>query len=104
MRILAASLALGVILTVPNGSMAQGAGTTVPPAQAPDIHAPDIYFAYVPPRPDGTAFVPPKAETTGSLPAPVVRTPPKTQALPNQRLSGLKGQKVVRDICIGCGP
>lgn len=99
MRILAASLALGVILSVPNGSMAQGAGTTVPPAQAPDI-----YFAYVPPRPDGTAFVPPKAETTGSLPAPVVRRPPKTQALPNQRLSGLKGQKVVRDICIGCGP
>ncbi|MBY0395987.1 MAG: hypothetical protein K2X91_05870 [Thermoleophilia bacterium] len=104
MRILAASLALGVMLTVPDGSMAQGAGATAPPAQAPDAYAPDIYFAYVPPRLDGSAFVPQKAEATGSLPAPVVRRPPETQTLPNQRLSGLKGQKVVRDICIGCGP
>ncbi|WP_407520764.1 hypothetical protein [Methylobacterium oryzisoli] len=97
MWITPALLTLGVVLAVPSGSLAQTPAPAAPPAGTSDI-----YFAYVPPRPDGSAFVPRKPETTGTVPAPVAPRPPETRSLPNQQLTGIKGLKVVRDICIGC--
>ncbi|ACA17413.1 hypothetical protein M446_3001 [Methylobacterium sp. 4-46] len=99
MRITVASLTLGLAVALPAPAPARAAGSAAPPADARDV-----FFAYIPPRAEGSAFVPRRPEATGSIPAPAAHRPPRDRGLPNQALSGIKGQKVVRDICIGCDP
>ncbi|GJD49730.1 hypothetical protein OPKNFCMD_2463 [Methylobacterium crusticola] len=87
--------AAGLLLTVAtvSAALAQAPAAATPRATGA---APDMNFAFVPPR----------AAVTGSIaPQAPPRRPQVAQGqLPNQKVGPPKGMHVVRDICIGCNP